>query len=188
MIVFDLPYARVSAAFGFLLWAAIAAMYGIAVFHYLRDDIEEKRELDNLMASIPNTNPEAKQLAYMLHLEEEFEVVAQCAFGLHIAVGLLVGLQAALFGEPYRPGVLSVTRPVGFLLQVFIIACALAVTSFFVVSGVAIFTVNREVGWLILGAAFASFVADATMITLWQCMIWQPYFNGKLTLSDNIGI
>ena len=178
MIVFDLPFARQSAVVGGLLWAAIIVLYGIAIFRDLPNDIRDRNEQADLLIKNVSYQETAQILKTVAYFEEEYEIAARFAFSVHITIGLLVGLQAVFFGEKNEPGILSVTRPLGFYLQVFIIGAALFVNFFFFVSGVAIYTVSSSTGHLILGGAVLSFFANALMVVIWENMIWEPRLKG----------
>ena len=183
MIVFEMRFARLSTVLGFVLWAVIAGLYGHAVFDLMRDEIESRERAIQIDAT--QVDPISLQVDMLtLVAEEAFETTAQVAFGIHVAVGVLVALQAVFFGTGEEKGVLSVLRVPGFLLQVVIITAAVFVNLFFFVSSFVVYAIDSTIGSYLLSGAILSFAANALMVTMWQGMLWDQFYNRMVSTGS----
>jgi len=180
MIVFDLKFGVPAAIVSGVLWAIVAALYAYVVFIGIPNDIDDFEEtLDTLNWTEENIVT-IRSVTFSAHLEETFRGIAVFAWSLHIAIGVFVALQAAFFGEDVTPGVLSVTRPIGFMIRVFTICSAQFVNLFFIVAAVSIFFVSSTNGGILLAGAILSLLVNSIMITMWEVMMWTPVLNEKL--------
>ena len=185
MIVFEMRFARLSTVLGFVLWAVIAGLYGHAVFDLMRDEIESRERAIQIEATQVDLTGISLQVEMLtLVVEEAFETTAQVAFGIHVAVGVLVALQAVFFGTGEEKGVLSVLRVPGFLLQVVIITAAVFVNLFFFVSSFVVYAIDSTIGSYLLSGAILSFAANALMVTMWQGMLWDQFYNRMVSTGS----
>ena len=175
--MFETKFSGRIAFIGLILWATIAGIYLHASYNLIPSDIK------HLQDALANTTTIGTFLKYA-HIntdgvntaETEFGTVCKIASFVHIAVGVMVLIQAAMFGySDGTPGAFSVFTFWGFIWQALIITGAVFVNLFFFVTGFAVSTVSSVTAAWVISGVMLSLFANGLMVTSWEVMLWSAW-------------